>query len=359
MGTKILRIVPPGQGLQAAQFARKAPDDGLVVHLDLAGLEGPGKVFQHKGPSLLLGSQFRSIDSPGLDGVFLDGIAGEFGHVEGMAQIGQGGIFFWGIDPCLQLDGGVLGALVHLPGGFLEFLPEAFRRSQEHETVSGKPGHQLAREQGLKDARQGTEQIVPGLDPPGGIVQLEVGQVQVNRVVGFQSALGLFFQGQVQGSLVEGTDPHEPGDRILFPDQHFLGAAHQVHDPYGAHLGQIAFGQGPFHPPEVAFPGPDPEGQVDLVISLFLLGGGGLLPQDFQGLIVFLIHHALEGASRKGLEFFFGGAGIQGQEARVHKKNLFRSIGGKKTDPAGQGIVKTVEFLEFARCIQKNPPLCL
>ena len=317
------RIDPSGQGLQAAQFACKAPDNGLVVHLDLTGLEGPGEVFQHKDPGLLLGGQFRGIDSPGLDGVFLDGVTGEFGHVKSMAQIGQGGTFFWGIDPRLQLDGGVLGALVHLPGGFLEFLPEAFCRSQEYETVSGKPGHQLAREQGLKDARQGPEQIVPGLDPPGGIVQLEVGQVQIDRVVGFQLSLGPFFPGQVQGSLVEGPDPHEPGDRVLFPDQHLLGAAYQVHDPYGANLGQIPFGQGPFHPPEMAFPGPDPEGQVNLVISLFLLGGGGLLPQDFQGLVVFLIHHALEGASGKDLEFLFSGAGIQGQEARVHKKNLF------------------------------------
>lgn len=165
-----------------------------------------------------------------------------------MAQICQGSFFIGGIDSCLQLDGGVAGALVHLPGGFLEFVPELFRRSQEHKSVPGKPGHQLAREQGLEDAGHGPEQVVPGLDPPGGIVQFEVGQVQVYRVVGFQSALGLFFQGQVQGSLVEGTDPHKPGDRILFPDQHFLGAAHQVHDPYGTHLGQGAFGQGPFYP---------------------------------------------------------------------------------------------------------------
>ena len=38
-----LRIDPPGQGFHAAEFARKAADHRLVIHLDMTGLEAWAK----------------------------------------------------------------------------------------------------------------------------------------------------------------------------------------------------------------------------------------------------------------------------------------------------------------------------
>ena len=351
-----LRIDPPGQGFHAAEFARKAADHRLVIHLDMTGLEGLGKVFDHKGADLQPGTQFRSIEGNGLEGIFFDGITGGFGHVEGLAQILGGIVFLGRIDPRLQLDVGIADQLVHLPDSIQELLFQALGGGQQYKAVPGQPGQQLGGKMALEYSPDGPEQVVPGLDAPGGVVQLEIGQVEINGTEGFQLSLLFLPAAQAKGCLEEGMDPHKAGNRIPLQFQHFLGSADETQDPYGTQLGHILFAQDALHPPVVALPGPDPEREEGMDGAL---GPGqgiiGRMAHDFQGTVVLRIHHVPELAARQGLEFLLGAAGIQGEQALAGEQDLFPAIGGQKTDPGRQAVIKRMEFLERSRWSQGYP----
>ena len=83
----LLRILPPGQGFQAADLSRKGSGYGLVVHMDMTLFHGIFKIPKHKSRIHHIPAQGFGIHRPAPVAILLDGVRRQFGHIEGIPPV--------------------------------------------------------------------------------------------------------------------------------------------------------------------------------------------------------------------------------------------------------------------------------
>ena len=139
------RVFPAGQGFGAADLSGHGPDDGLIIDLDVPLFQGGVEIFQDEGPLFQGFAHVPRIDSPAARGIGLDRIAGNLGHVEGMAH-DVDIVFFQQADAGLQDDVGIIDVRIDAAADDFYLLEYIFPHGQDAKAIGRKVGNEGARE---------------------------------------------------------------------------------------------------------------------------------------------------------------------------------------------------------------------
>ena len=140
------------------------------------------------------------------------------------------------------------------------------------------------------------EAMVAGSQAMKGIVEVEIGEIEINRAVHRQTALGAFPPGHLQGSLKEQTHPQQPRQRVVQGTAALQFTADNLQKPGLRPIIQRNDTSRPFSPSEMVIPRTEAEGHEHGVVRFRHMG---------DRIIVLAINHAPEASSRKAVKFRF------------------------------------------------------
>ena len=192
-----LWVFPAREGLLVTDLARRHVHDGLVVHLDVALLNGLVKVVEHvlAGGDLPLELLVVLAEVHVL--AALDGVACQLGAVADDARLFHGAI--WRADASLQPDGGVLEVLAKLLAHLLDARQCGRARGSNHELVGAPTRGDASGVCVLNGAANQHQQLITRGVTKLLVVALEVLHVEVDhceRVV-FVVGVGVEHDGQL------------------------------------------------------------------------------------------------------------------------------------------------------------------
>ena len=209
-----LRIVPAGEGFQTADFSGEGAHHRLVVHFDPVIFKRFFEIAEYIGLVFQPVPHGFIVERPDTAGFGPDGDACQTGQVKGVAGIFPHLFFPVHIvfkNACFHGDGRITDERIH--GSRYIFQLFSYRRAGREDTKFVGP--QMAGD-GIGESfreklSQMTEDLISCIHPMMGIVELEIGEIDINRNPGTVGAVLFIRFVDVGGLPEEGIGLQEAG----------------------------------------------------------------------------------------------------------------------------------------------------
>ena len=215
------RILPPGQGLHAAHLSRKRADDRLIVHLDMPFLQCPVEITKHINPIREMLPHGLIIHRKSPAGIPLDPVRRNLGPVKEKMNTAFADFHLIGIEnihPRLQLHRRITGVIPYIPGHRLNPLRHIMMTGQHRKGIPIEMGNEGMGKMGGQTLCQEMNEIIPHLRTMAGIVDLEIGEIEIQRRPAAKDALLHIPLGNPCNSSIKSLPVHElQPPRLPFP----------------------------------------------------------------------------------------------------------------------------------------------
>ena len=206
------RILPPGQGLHAADLTSERTNHRLIVHLDISFLQSPVETAQHIGPIRQILPHGLVIDRPGPAGIPLDPVRRNLGPVIEKMNTAFTDLHCIGVEyihPCLQLHRRITGVIPHIPGHRLDSLRHIMMQGQHRKGITIEMGNEGMGKMGGKTLCQEMDELIPRPRTVAGIINLEIGEIEIHRRPAAEDALLHILPGQPGNGRIKRLSVHD------------------------------------------------------------------------------------------------------------------------------------------------------
>ena len=264
----LLRILPAGKCLQAAESSGQGAHNRLKIDLDILLFQRLLIVLQDIGIPFDHLPHIRRIDRPAPARVVADGVAGNFGAVYRLPHLLIAGIGTRIADSGLQDNPLIADVAVYPAADCLNPGTDIFLVHCRTETIRADVREQLARERPAQCVSSDPDTFIPRLHAEHPVIFLEIDNIEADLYPASKAPLPAVLHSLLQHFLIEIMHSHEPGETLLIPSPLHQHRRNQIHDPDLSRGGQTASPQKGLCSPLLSFQRPEPVCKIAVSLRL-------------------------------------------------------------------------------------------